>query len=196
LQLLDLAMAAVPSEQAHQRSAPDSRLEQNCKQEVAAKAAAESANVLTEVLAELRAKEALQDSVSTGAGRQPTSLLAQAALEEASALDAIVSWYRQRQQPQIDDGLEKDGALGTPPAQPFSRAFTAAAELVAEQARSVNADPDSKGPVEHRAVLPDLPETKQRTHGQCSTGLLSSGLPESPVPLRLRKMSQSGIKVG
>lgn len=87
-------------------------------QENEAEGAVSAASVLAEVLAELRAQEDSQKDVESprsgarpsrdGAGGSAGAVLTKAALEEASALDAVVSWYRDVQLQQIDEGLAGD----------------------------------------------------------------------------------------
>lgn len=94
----------------------------------------DGASLLAEVLAELRAQEedssvaepsplpSFRDgpkghqSAASGAAGDDATHLAQAAMEEASALDAVVSWYHDVQRKQIDARLAGDPAVLPAPA--------------------------------------------------------------------------------
>ncbi|BDA50562.1 hypothetical protein COCOBI_16-2380 [Coccomyxa sp. Obi] len=155
--------------------------------------AVSAARVLEEVLADLRTQEASEAAASSprssgGGGSLGGNAadLTKAALEEASALDAVVSWYRDVQRQQIDEGLAGDPVM-FPPAPRHSGGGTgispptgrSEAESVLSPGSSRTAAPtgtaispptirrsgQSKSPVQDAPLsnLPELPRMKEKS---------------------------------
>lgn len=178
-----------------------------------------SASVLAEVLAELRAKEAKQAASAGATARSGEELrqggsgsLAMAALEEASALDAVVGWYRQRQQQlQIS---EEDGSASSLPAAstPLHQAAHGSVQPpvqpcgedghVASFGRSPSlASMSSSQPLSINETYQGLPSQQgirqpwigaeaddRAADDDAGVAVSIDGLPESPLPMRIKAL--------